>query len=94
LHSFYGFKLSHVKPNAIGALSVFTMLCECWLGTTPSLSLLRYYYFLVCFSQSGLVHSIDFNLWRPKILEEVVHRIVEQQVTDFHVGPASTNHRQ
>jgi hypothetical protein len=30
--NFFGCELVHINPNAIAALSCFTMLCECWLG--------------------------------------------------------------
>jgi hypothetical protein len=32
-------ELVHLNPNAITALSCFTMLCECWLGIAPDTSL-------------------------------------------------------
>jgi hypothetical protein len=32
-------ELVHFNPNAIAALSCFTMLCECWLGISPDTSL-------------------------------------------------------
>jgi hypothetical protein len=37
-------ELVHLNPNAIAALSCFTMLCECWLGITPDTSLFWYFY--------------------------------------------------
>jgi hypothetical protein len=37
--NFLGCELVHFNPNAIAALSCFTMLCECWLGIAPDTSL-------------------------------------------------------
>jgi hypothetical protein len=38
-------ELVHLNPNAIAALSYFTMLCECWLRITPDTSLFWYFYY-------------------------------------------------
>jgi hypothetical protein len=32
-------ELVHLHPNAILALNCFLMLCECWLGIRPDISL-------------------------------------------------------
>jgi hypothetical protein len=37
-------ELIHLNPNAIVALSCFTMLCECWLRIAPDTSLFWYFY--------------------------------------------------
>jgi hypothetical protein len=37
-------ELFHFNPNAIYALSIFVMLCECWLGIASDTSLFWYYY--------------------------------------------------
>jgi hypothetical protein len=42
--NFLGYELVHFNPNAIAALSYFSMLCECWLGIPPDTSLLWYFY--------------------------------------------------
>jgi hypothetical protein len=42
--NFLGGELVHFNPNAIAALSCFTMLCECWLGIAPDTSLFWYFY--------------------------------------------------
>jgi hypothetical protein len=42
--NYLGCELVHFNPNAIIALSYFTMLCECWLGITSDTSLFWYYY--------------------------------------------------
>jgi hypothetical protein len=39
-------ELVHFNPNAIAALSYFTMLCECWLGIAPDTSQFWYFYSL------------------------------------------------
>jgi hypothetical protein len=46
--NFLGCELVHINPNAIAALSCFTILCECWLGislhqipTCSGISILR-----------------------------------------------------
>jgi hypothetical protein len=44
--SHLGCELVHLNPNAISALSRFTMLCECWLGIAPNNSLFWYFYSL------------------------------------------------
>jgi hypothetical protein len=41
---YLGCELVHFNPNAIIALSCFTMLCECWLGITPDTNLFSYNY--------------------------------------------------
>jgi hypothetical protein len=42
--NFLGCELVHLNPNAITALSYFTMLCDCWLGIIPYISLFWYFY--------------------------------------------------
>jgi hypothetical protein len=37
-------ELFHFNPNVISALSIFIMLCECWLGIMSDTSLFWYYY--------------------------------------------------
>jgi hypothetical protein len=44
-------KLFHFNPNAISALSIFVMFCECWFGIAPDISLFWYYYSLVRYSK-------------------------------------------
>jgi hypothetical protein len=57
--NFLGYELVHFNPNAIAALSCFTMLWECWLGITSDTRLFWYYYSLpqykkVVYSKIGL----------------------------------------
>jgi hypothetical protein len=42
--NFLGYELVYFNPNAIAALSCFTMLCECWLGIASDTSLFWYFY--------------------------------------------------
>jgi hypothetical protein len=42
--NYLGCELIHLHPNAISALSCFSMLCECWLGIPPDTSLFLYFY--------------------------------------------------
>ncbi|TVU25399.1 hypothetical protein EJB05_27894, partial [Eragrostis curvula] len=51
----------HLKPQAIALLSIFSTLCECWLGTAPSLDLWRVYHEPRYYS-SGLVGCVSFNV--------------------------------
>jgi hypothetical protein len=45
--NFFGYSLIHFNPNALAALSSFSMLCECWLRIPLDSSLFWYYYSLV-----------------------------------------------
>jgi hypothetical protein len=59
-----GCRLVHFNPNAIAALSCFTMLCEYWLGIAPNTSLFWYCYSPVRYSK--VVYSrIGLSLRRP-----------------------------
>jgi hypothetical protein len=49
--NFLGYSLIHFNPNALAALSSFSMLCECWLRIPPDSSLFWYYYSLVRYNQ-------------------------------------------
>jgi hypothetical protein len=42
--NFLGYELVYFNPNAIAALSCFTMLCECWLEIALDTSLFWYFY--------------------------------------------------
>jgi hypothetical protein len=50
--NFLACSLIHFNPNALAALSSFTMLCECWLGISLDSSLLWYYYSPVHYDQT------------------------------------------
>lgn len=49
-------------PNAIAMLSVFTILCEAWLGIEPYLDLWRYYYSSAWHKNNLFVRSVGFTL--------------------------------
>ncbi len=42
--NFYGLSLLHLNPNSIAFLSIFSHLCEAYIGVDPFLDLLRFYY--------------------------------------------------
>jgi hypothetical protein len=42
--NYIGCELVHLHPNAISALSCFSILCECWLGILPDTSFFWYFY--------------------------------------------------
>jgi hypothetical protein len=42
--NYLGCSLVHLHSNDVSALSIFVMLCECWLGIPPNTSLFWYYY--------------------------------------------------
>jgi hypothetical protein len=59
--NFLGCELVHFNPNAITALSCFTMLCECCLGITPDTSLFWSFYSPVWYNKvvySGICLSL------------------------------------
>jgi hypothetical protein len=43
--NYLGCELVHLNPNAIAALSCFSMLCECWLWIPNDTSLFWYFYY-------------------------------------------------
>ncbi|TVU41266.1 hypothetical protein EJB05_14769, partial [Eragrostis curvula] len=58
---YYSIELLHLKPQAIALLSILSTLCECWLGTAPSLDLWWVYHEPRYYS-SGLVGCVNFNV--------------------------------
>ena len=42
--NFYGLSLLHLSPNSITFLSIFSHLCEAYIGVVPFLDLFRYFY--------------------------------------------------
>ncbi len=40
----YGLSLLHLNPNSIAFLSIFSYLCEAYIGVEPFLDLFRFYY--------------------------------------------------
>jgi hypothetical protein len=49
--NFLSSEVVHFYPNAIAALSCFSMLCECWLGIPPHTSLFWYFYSLARYNK-------------------------------------------
>nr|AAP50937.1 hypothetical protein [Oryza sativa Japonica Group] len=45
--NFYGLSLLHLNPNSIAFLSIFSHLCEAYIGVEPFLDLFRFYYELL-----------------------------------------------
>ncbi|TVU24081.1 hypothetical protein EJB05_26477, partial [Eragrostis curvula] len=60
---YYNIELLHRKPQAIALLSIFSTLCESWLGTAPSLDLWQVYHEPRYYS-FGLVGCVSFNVWK------------------------------
>jgi hypothetical protein len=58
-------ELVHLNPNAIVALSCFTMLCECWLGIALDTSLFWYFYSLVHYDKT-VFSGIGLSLYRSR----------------------------
>src|SRR5512139_1834490 len=50
--NFYGLSLLHLNPNSIAFLSIFSHLCEAYLGVQPFLDLFRYFYKIRCLESS------------------------------------------
>lgn len=63
---FFNLEPLHLKTNVVSALSVFVMLCECWLGIPPCLKLFRYFHLLSYYRHDGIVHSIGVQVRRNK----------------------------
>ncbi|TVU00276.1 hypothetical protein EJB05_54306 [Eragrostis curvula] len=70
---FYKIELIHLKPVAVSLLSLFSTLCECWLGTAPSLDLWRVYH-EPCYYSSGLVGCMSFNRRRNIVYPPFAYR--------------------
>jgi hypothetical protein len=65
--NFLGCELVHLNPNAIATLSCFTMLCECWLRTSPGTSLFWYFYYPTRYDKtvfSGIGLSLHRHRWK------------------------------
>jgi hypothetical protein len=66
----YVLELVHPNPNAIAALSVFVVLCVCWLGIEPRHDLFRYFY-TASYASKELIHTVGFNLRRSRISQYI-----------------------
>ncbi|TVU36168.1 hypothetical protein EJB05_18087, partial [Eragrostis curvula] len=70
---FYKIELIHLKSQVVSLLSLFSTLCECWLGTAPSLDLWRVYH-EPCYYSSGLVGCVSFNRRRNIVYPPFAYR--------------------
>jgi Putative gypsy type transposon len=59
---FYDIESCHLKPNAVTALSVFTILCEAFLGIEPNLNVWRFLYKPFYYTDQKCIFSISFSL--------------------------------
>jgi hypothetical protein len=59
----YCCELIHLHPNAIAAVSYFSMLCECWLNIPPTTSLFCYFYSLAHYEHK-LFYGLGLTLRR------------------------------
>nr|CAD41157.2 OSJNBa0064M23.2 [Oryza sativa Japonica Group]CAE03268.1 OSJNBa0011J08.23 [Oryza sativa Japonica Group] len=58
--NFYGLSLLHLNPNSIAFLSIFSHLCEAYIGVEPFLDLFRFYYELRWMeSNRSFIDAID-----------------------------------
>lgn len=60
---FYGLHLLHLNPNFIAFLSIFTHLCEAYLGVQPFLDLFRYFYEVRWMEASKISGCCGLHLW-------------------------------
>jgi len=54
--------MCHLLPNAMSMLSVFSFLCEAWVGVKPYVALLSYFYYPVYHSNKLAIGSVGFFL--------------------------------
>jgi hypothetical protein len=59
--NYLGCSVVHLNANVVSTLSSFVMLCECWLGIPPDISLFWYYYSPVRYTKT-IFGGIDFSL--------------------------------
>lgn len=50
---YYGISLCHLNPNSICHISIFTNLCEAFLGIDPHFNLFCHFFYLKPFFGSG-----------------------------------------
>jgi hypothetical protein len=61
--NYLGCSLVHLHSNVVSTLSIFVMLCECWLGIPPDTSLFWYYYSPARYTKT-IFGGIGFSLRR------------------------------
>nr|CAE02992.2 OSJNBa0043L09.11 [Oryza sativa Japonica Group] len=60
--NFYGLSLLHLNPNSIAFLSIFSHLCEAYIGVEPFLDLFRFYYELRWMEPNRVSGCVGFRL--------------------------------
>nr|AAX96628.1 retrotransposon protein, putative, Ty3-gypsy sub-class [Oryza sativa Japonica Group] len=60
--NFYGLSLLHLNPNSIAFLSIFSYLCEAYIGVEPFLDLFRFYYELRWMEPKKVSGCVGFRL--------------------------------
>ncbi len=60
--NFYGFSLLHLNPNSIAFLSIFSHLCDAYIGVEPFLDLFRFYYELRWMEPNRVSGCVGFRL--------------------------------
>nr|AAO66546.1 retrotransposon protein, putative, unclassified [Oryza sativa Japonica Group]AAS01971.1 retrotransposon protein, putative, unclassified [Oryza sativa Japonica Group]ABF99974.1 retrotransposon protein, putative, unclassified [Oryza sativa Japonica Group] len=60
--NFYGLSLLHLNPNSIAFLSIFSHLCEAYIGVEPFLDLFRFYYELRWMESNRVSGCVGFRL--------------------------------
>ena len=60
--NFYGLSLLHLNPNSIAFLSIFSYLCEAYIGVEPFLDLFRFYYELSWMESNRVSGCVGFRL--------------------------------
>jgi hypothetical protein len=60
--NFYGLSLLHLNPNSIAFLSIFSHLCEAYIGVEPFLDLFRFYYELRWMEPNRVSGCVAFQL--------------------------------
>nr|AAV44022.1 hypothetical protein [Oryza sativa Japonica Group] len=63
--NFYGLSLLYLNPNSIAFLSIFSHLCEAYIGVEPFLDLFRFYYELR-WMESNRIEDLDPVFIVPK----------------------------
>src|SRR5512142_3143847 len=61
--NFYGLSLLHLNPDSIAFLSIFSHLCEAYIGVEPFLDLFRFYYELHWMEPKKVSGCVGFRLW-------------------------------
>nr|AAT77382.1 hypothetical protein [Oryza sativa Japonica Group] len=60
--NFYGLSVLHLNPNSIAFLSIFSHICEAYIGVEPFLDLFRFYYELRWMEPKKVSGCVGFGL--------------------------------